>query len=40
MSAGCGAHTPYAADLVMAEEDLSLSDFRGALLAGNVSETT
>jgi hypothetical protein len=38
MSVGCGGHTPHRATLVMADESLSLEDFRAALLAGNASE--
>ena len=38
MSVGCGGHTPHCAALVMAEESLSLEDFRGALLAGKACQ--
>jgi len=33
---GCGLHTPYGADLALAEPELSLGEFRRALLAGRV----
>lgn len=35
---GCGGHTPHRADLLMAEPDVSLQEFRAALLAGEVRE--
>ncbi len=38
MGVGCGGSTPYNATLVMADESLSLDDFRAALLAGVVRE--
>jgi hypothetical protein len=38
MGVGCGGHTPYPADLVQAEPDLSYEDFRKAMRAGVVSE--
>ena len=38
MSVGSGVFTPYHSTLVMAEEHLSLEEFRAALLAGTVTE--
>ena len=38
MSVGSGVFTPYHSTLVMAEEHLSLEEFRAALLAGTVAE--
>ena len=38
MSVGCGGHTPFRSDLVLAEPALPLAEFRRALLAGNVSD--
>ena len=38
MNVGCGGHTPYYSTLVMAEHNLSLKDFRSALLNGKVFE--
>ena len=35
---GCGAHTPYEADLVQAEPSLALKAFRERLVAGKVAE--
>jgi hypothetical protein len=37
--AGCGLHTPHQADLVLAEPNLSLGEFRQALLAGKVVDS-
>lgn len=39
LSVGCGGHTPHRADMLMAEADVSLEEFKAALLAGEVSET-
>jgi hypothetical protein len=36
LSVGCGGHTPYGADLVQAEPDLPLTDFRRTLLAASI----
>jgi hypothetical protein len=38
MSVGCGGPTPYHSTMVMAEEGLSLEDFRAVLLAGKTLE--
>lgn len=38
LSVGCGGHTPWGAEMVMAEPTLSLAEFRGALLAAEVNE--
>lgn len=38
VSVGAGGHTPHAAHLLMAEPDVSLEEFKTALLAGEVSE--
>ena len=38
MSVGSGVFTPYHSTLVMAEEHLSLEEFRAALVAGTVAE--
>ena len=40
MSVGSGVFTPYHSTLIMAEEHLSLEEFRAALLAGKVSESS
>jgi hypothetical protein len=40
MSVGGGVFTPYHSTLVMAEDDLPLEEFRAALLAGKVSESS
>ena len=38
LRAGCGGHTPWPADLVMAEAGVSYPEFRQALVAGKVRE--
>ena len=38
LSVGSGGHTPFGSTLVMAQPELSLEDFRSALLAGEVLE--
>ena len=38
LNAGSGGHTPIRSSIVMTENDLSVDDFRSALLAGQVAE--
>jgi len=38
LSVGCGGHTPYRADILQADADLSLQDCQTALMAGEVTE--
>ena len=38
MQVGCGAHTPYHSTIALAEQNISLNQFRDALLSGEVFE--